>query len=229
MTTDDVVHAPPSAGGIGFSEKWLSVWVGLCIVAGIVLGNLLPGLFGMLAGLESASVNIPVAILIRAMVYPMMMAVDFGSLRHIGERPKGLVLTLVVNWLIKPFTMVALGVLFFDSVFADLIAPADAQEYVAGLILHGDGLRLVSTHEGGCDLYAGAGLGQRYDHGLRLCLCTDRDFAALGGALCGHPPGGGGCDTAMACRSCTARGKCGRGRQPVQCGDQAVLDPGATG
>jgi ACR3 family arsenite transporter len=125
------------AGGIGFFEKWLSAWVGLCIVAGVVLGNLLPGLFATLASWEYASVNLVVAVLIWAMVYPMMVAVDFASLRHIGDRPKGLVLTLVVNWLVKPFTMAALGVLFFEVLFADLIQPADAQQYIAGLILLG--------------------------------------------------------------------------------------------
>ncbi|MGX1100293.1 ACR3 family arsenite efflux transporter [Amorphus sp. MBR-141] len=137
MTTQSAALADPPAGGIGFFEKWLSVWVALCILAGLVLGNLLPGVFGALAGLEYASVNFPVAILIWAMVYPMMVAVDFASLRHIGDRPKGLVLTLVVNWLIKPFTMAALGVLFFEVVFARWIDPASAQEYIAGLILLG--------------------------------------------------------------------------------------------
>ncbi|MEM7254468.1 MAG: ACR3 family arsenite efflux transporter [Pseudomonadota bacterium] len=133
--TDTV--APADVGGIGFFEKWLSVWVGLCIVAGIVLGNSVPGLFEFLATLEYASVNFVVAILIWAMVYPMMVNVDFSSLRHIGDRPKGLLITIVVNWLIKPFTMAALGVLFFEIIFADLIAPADAQQYIAGLILLG--------------------------------------------------------------------------------------------
>ena len=107
------------------------------ILAGLVLGNLLPGLFGVLASFEYASVNLIVAVLIWAMVYPMMVGVDFASLSHIGDRPKGLVLTIVVNWLIKPFTMAALGVLFFEHVFAGLIAPADAQQYLAGLILLG--------------------------------------------------------------------------------------------
>ena len=125
------------AAKIGFFEKWLSVWVALCIVAGLALGNLFPGAFETLAAWEYASVNFVVAVLIWAMVYPMMVAVDFASLRHIGDRPKGLVLTLVVNWLVKPFTMAALGVLFFESLFAGLIAPADAQQYIAGLILLG--------------------------------------------------------------------------------------------
>lgn len=128
--------APP-ATGIGSFEKWLSVWVTLCIGTGLALGNLFPGAFEILASWEYASVNLVVAVLIWAMVYPMMVAVDFASLRHIGERPKGLLLTIAVNWLVKPFTMAALGVLFFEVVFADLIAPADAQQYIAGLILLG--------------------------------------------------------------------------------------------
>lgn len=118
-------------------ERWLTLWVALCILAGLVLGNLLPGLFGALAGLEYASVNLVVAVLIWAMVYPMMVAVDFGALSDVGRRPKGLVITLTVNWLIKPFTMAALAVLFFNHLFAGLIAPERAQEYIAGLILLG--------------------------------------------------------------------------------------------
>jgi len=118
-------------------ERYLSVWVLLCIVAGIVLASLLPGLFAALAALEYASVNLVVAVLIWAMVYPMMVAVDLSALKGVGQRPKGLVITVVVNWLIKPFTMAALGVLFFEYVFADLIDPADAGQYIAGLILLG--------------------------------------------------------------------------------------------
>src|SRR5690606_29962354 len=109
----------------------------VCISPGFALGNLFPQIFVILADLEYASVNFVVAVLIWAMVYPMMVAVDFASLRHIGDRPKGLILTLVVNWLVKPFTMAALGVLFFEVLFADLIAPADAQQYIAGLVLLG--------------------------------------------------------------------------------------------
>ncbi len=118
-------------------ERWLTLWVALCILAGLVLGNLVPGLFGALAALEVASVNLVVAILIWAMVYPMMIAVDFGSLKAVGRRPKGLIITLAVNWLIKPFTMAALAVLFFEHVFAGLIDPDRAPEYIAGLILLG--------------------------------------------------------------------------------------------
>lgn len=118
-------------------ERWLTLWVALCIVVGLALGNLAPGLFGFLAGLEYASVNLVVAVLIWAMVYPMMIAVDFGSLKAVGQRPKGLVITLAINWLIKPFTMAALAVLFFNHIFAGLIDPERAPEYIAGLILLG--------------------------------------------------------------------------------------------
>ena len=118
-------------------DRYLSLWVALCIISGVVLGNLLPRVFQTVADWEYASVNLVVAVLIWAMVYPMMVAVDFASLRHIHKRPKGLVITVVVNWLIKPFTMAALGVLFFEFVFADLIDPAKGQQYIAGLILLG--------------------------------------------------------------------------------------------
>jgi len=132
--TDHTTDAP---GGMGTFERWLSLWVALAIGAGLVLGNLLPGVFQTLASAEIARVNLPVALLIWAMVYPMMVGVDFGALRQVGERPKGLVITLAINWLIKPFTMAALGVLFFNHVFAGLIPPEDAQGYLAGLILLG--------------------------------------------------------------------------------------------
>jgi ACR3 family arsenite transporter len=125
------------SAGLGLFEKWLSVWVALAILAGVVLGNAAPGLFESLASFEYASVNLAVAVLIWAMIYPMMVAVDFGSLRQVGDKPKGLILTVVVNWLVKPFTMAGLAVLFFEVVFADLISPADAQQYIAGLILLG--------------------------------------------------------------------------------------------
>lgn len=131
------VELDARAAGLGLFEKWLSVWVGAAIIAGIALGNFAPGTFASLASIEYASVNLIVAVLIWAMIFPMMVAVDFGAVRRVGDKPKGLIITLVVNWLIKPFTMAALGVLFFEVFFADLIAPADAQQYIAGLILLG--------------------------------------------------------------------------------------------
>ncbi len=137
MTSEVSGRTDADPGGIGFFEKWLSLWVALCIGAGLLLGNAVPGLFAAVAGAEVASVNLVVAVMIWAMVYPMMVNVDFASLGRIGERPKGLIITVAVNWLLKPFTMAALGVLFFEGVFADLIDPASAQEYIAGLILLG--------------------------------------------------------------------------------------------
>ncbi len=127
----------PDDAGLGIFEKWLSVWVGAAILAGLLLGNVAPALFGLIAGLEYASVNLVVAVLIWAMIYPMMVAVDFSSLRHIGGKPKGLIITLIVNWLVKPFTMAALAVLFFKYVYSGIISGDDAQQYIAGLILLG--------------------------------------------------------------------------------------------
>ena len=122
---------------MGIFERYLSVWVGLCILAGVAMGNVSPQFFAALADLEVAGVNLVVAVLIWIMIYPMMVQVDLGSIRDIGQRPKGLVITLVVNWLIKPFTMAALGWLFFRIFFTDLVDPQTATEYIAGMILLG--------------------------------------------------------------------------------------------
>ncbi|MGB3279718.1 MAG: ACR3 family arsenite efflux transporter [Pseudorhodobacter sp.] len=118
-------------------EKYLSLWIGLAMVAGILLGNWLPGLVGAIALAEIASVNLVVAVLIWAMVYPMMVGVDPAALRDVARQPRGLLITLTVNWLIKPFTMAALAVVFFHHIFAPWIEPEDAQQYIAGLILLG--------------------------------------------------------------------------------------------
>jgi len=122
---------------MGIFERYLSVWVAISIVAGVLLGNVLPDVFAVLAALEVARVNLVVAALIWVMIYPMMVQVDFTSLRDIRRRPKGLAITLVINWLIKPFTMAALGWLFFRVIFADWVAPQTATEYIAGMILLG--------------------------------------------------------------------------------------------
>lgn len=122
---------------MGIFERYLSVWVALCILTGLILGNLAPELFHAIAAIEIAHVNLPVAVFIWVMIYPMMVQVDFSSIRHVGDKPKGLALTLVVNWLIKPFTMAALGWLFFRVIFADLVDPQTASEYIAGMILLG--------------------------------------------------------------------------------------------
>ena len=122
---------------MGIFERYLSVWVGLCILLGVVLGNAVPEFFAALAAFEFARVNLVVAALIWIMIYPMMVQVDFGSIRDIRNKPKGLIITLVVNWLIKPFTMAALGWLFFRVFFVDLVDPETATEYIAGMILLG--------------------------------------------------------------------------------------------
>ncbi len=122
---------------LGVFERYLSLWVALCIALGIGLGTTVQGLFAFLSTIEVAKVNLVVAVLIWVMIYPMMVNVDFASLRHLGERPKGLIITVTVNWLIKPFTMAGLGLLFFELVFRDLVDPQDAQAYIAGMILLG--------------------------------------------------------------------------------------------
>lgn len=122
---------------MGIFERYLSLWVGLCIIAGVLLGNLSPALFQAVAALEFAHVNLVVAVFIWIMIYPMMVQIDFRALRALGKRPKGLLLTLTINWLIKPFSMALLGWLFFRVVFADWVDPASTGEYIAGMILLG--------------------------------------------------------------------------------------------
>ena len=122
---------------MGIFERYLSVWVGLGIIAGVILGYALPDVFSVIATWEYAHVNILIAVLIWLMVYPMMVQVDFSSIKDVGKKPKGLALTLVINWLIKPFTMAALGWLFFKVFFASLVDPQTANEYIAGMILLG--------------------------------------------------------------------------------------------
>jgi ACR3 family arsenite transporter len=122
---------------MGLFERYLSVWVGLCILAGVLLGNILPGIFQGIAKIEYAHVNLVVAVLIWVMIYPMMVQIDFSAIKDVGKKPKGLFLTLIVNWLIKPFTMAALGWLFFKVLFVGWVDPQSATEYIAGMILLG--------------------------------------------------------------------------------------------
>ncbi len=122
---------------IGFFEKYLTLWVAICIVAGISIGNLAGSGISVLSDLEIYKVNVPVAILIWLMIYPMMLQVDFSSIRNVGKRPKGLILTLVVNWLIKPFTMAFFAWIFFSKLYSAFISPEQAGEYIAGAILLG--------------------------------------------------------------------------------------------
>ena len=123
--------------GIGFFEKYLTLWVALCMGAGILIGLFLPGIPDFLSRFEYASVSIPVAILIWLMIYPMMLKVDFASIVNVGKNPKGLVVTWVVNWVIKPFTMFGIAYLFFFVIFKALIPQGLANEYLAGAVLLG--------------------------------------------------------------------------------------------
>ena len=123
--------------GIGFFEKYLTVWVIICMAVGVLIGRFLPAIPEFLNRFEYANVSIPIAILIWLMIYPMMMKVDFKSIKNVGKNPPGLFVTWVTNWLIKPFTMFGLAVLFFYVIFKNLI-PADlAKDYLAGAVLLG--------------------------------------------------------------------------------------------
>ena len=122
---------------IGFFEKYLTLWVALCIAGGIAIGHFSGDSIQVLSSMEVFKVNIPVAILIWLMIYPMMLQIDFSSIKNVGKRPKGLILTLVVNWLIKPFTMAFFAWIFFSKIYAAYISPDQAGEYIAGAILLG--------------------------------------------------------------------------------------------
>jgi len=119
-------------------ERYLTLWVGLCMVAGVLIGKLLPGLVDALRRMEFGSgsqINVPIAVLIWLMIIPMMMKVDFTSIRDVGRRPRGLLVTLFVNWLVKPFSMALIGWLFFRILFSSWISPAEADQYIAGVII----------------------------------------------------------------------------------------------
>jgi ACR3 family arsenite transporter len=116
-------------------ERYLSAWVALCIVAGVALGTAAPALVHALSRLEVRHVNLPIAVLIWLMIYPMMLRIDFAALRGVGRRPTGLLIVLFVNWLVKPFSMAALGWLFFKHLFAGLIGPELGHQYLAGTII----------------------------------------------------------------------------------------------
>ena len=122
---------------MGLFERYLSVWVALAMLLGVVAGNLIPGLFQLVASFEYAQVNLVIALFIWVMIYPMMVQIDFSAIKDVTKKPKGIVLTLVVNWLIKPFTMALLGWLFFRVLFVDWVDPQTATEYIAGMILLG--------------------------------------------------------------------------------------------
>ena len=121
--------------GIGFFERYLTVWVTLCIIVGIAVGQLLPIVPETLGKWEYANVSIPIAVLIWLMIYPMMLKVDFQSVKNVGKRPKGILITCITNWLIKPFTMFGIAWLFFFVIFKALIPTSLADQYIAGVLL----------------------------------------------------------------------------------------------
>jgi ACR3 family arsenite transporter len=136
MSVNDAVAAPET-GAIGFFERWLTLWVALCIVAGIALGQAAPGVFQAIGRLELAHVNLPVGLLIWVMIIPMLMKIDLGSIGEVRRERASILITLLVNWAIKPFTMAALGWFFIREVFAPWLPADQLDSYVAGLILLG--------------------------------------------------------------------------------------------
>ena len=122
---------------MGIFEKYLSIWVALSIATGTLLGYILPGFFEFIATLEYQQVNFLIAILIWVMIFPMMVNIDFSKILDLRTSPKGLFLTLIINWIIKPFTMAMLGILFFEIFFENIITPEDSKQYIAGMILLG--------------------------------------------------------------------------------------------
>ncbi len=123
--------------GMGFFEKYLTIWVSICMVIGVLIGIYLPEIPKFLSRFEYEKVSVPVAILIWLMIYPMMLKVDFHSVKEVGKNPKGLIITWVSNWLIKPFTMYGIALFFFSLVFRNLISPELAKEYLAGAVILG--------------------------------------------------------------------------------------------
>lgn len=123
--------------GIGFFEKYLTVWVAMCIIVGIAVGQWFPVIPQTLSRFEYANVSIPIAVLIWLMIYPMMLKVDFDSVKDVGKRPKGIIITCTTNWLIKPFTMFGIAYLFFYVIFKSLIPDGLADEYLSGAVLLG--------------------------------------------------------------------------------------------
>lgn len=123
--------------GISFFEKYLTIWVALCMIVGVLIGKILPAIPNFLGKFEYAQVSIPIAVLIWLMIYPMMMKVDFASIKYIGKNPKGLYVTWVTNWLIKPFTMFGIASFFFYVVFKGIIPPELAKDYLAGAVILG--------------------------------------------------------------------------------------------
>ncbi len=132
------VQRPETRKRLNYFERYLSLWVGLCMLVGVLIGKLLPGAIDQLRRMEFGSgsqINVPIAVLIWLMIVPMMMKVDFASIRNVGKKPRGLLITLFVNWLVKPFSMALIAWLFFRLILSAWISPADADQYIAGCII----------------------------------------------------------------------------------------------
>lgn len=129
--------AKKKSEGINFFQKYLTIWVFICMVVGVIIGKLLPAIPNALGSLEISGISIPIAILIWIMIYPMMLKVDFQSIKQVGKNPKGLFITWITNWLIKPVTMYGIASLFLFTVFKGFIAPELATQYLAGAVLLG--------------------------------------------------------------------------------------------
>jgi len=138
VTAVETTRRPLPAKRLNLFERYLTVWVGLCMVAGLALGRLAPGLVEALRGMEfgrGSQVNVPIAVLIWLMIIPMMMKVDFGAILDVRQKPRGLLVTLFVNWMVKPFSMALIGWVFFRHIFSAWISPAEADQYIAGVII----------------------------------------------------------------------------------------------
>ncbi|MFZ4792351.1 MAG: ACR3 family arsenite efflux transporter [Candidatus Competibacteraceae bacterium] len=133
--TCEVTFQPMEGAQLGFFERYLTLWVAMCIIAGIVLGHFLPGVFQTIGKLEIAQVNLPVAVLIWLMIIPMLIKIDFAALREVGQYWRGIGVTLFINWGVKPFSMALLGWLFIGKLFAPLLPVDQIESYIAGLIL----------------------------------------------------------------------------------------------
>ena len=158
---------------LGTFERYLTLWVALCILTGIVLGRFVPGPFQALGRMTIAQVNIPVAVRIWLMIVPMLIKVDFGALHRVAEQWRGIAVTVGINWLVKPFSMALLG--WFSSVGCSGLATlgADRQLYrrvdpARGSTMHGDGLRVVEPDGWRAEFHADAGRAERHDHGVRV-------------------------------------------------------------
>jgi arsenite transporter len=135
MTVHATLLSPPRAPAIGLFERWLTLWVALCIVAGILLGQLVPAPFHALGEATLAQVNMPVAVLVWLMIVPMLLKIDLGALAQVGAHWRGIATTVGINWLVKPFSMALLGALFVGHLFRPWLPPDQINAYIAGLIL----------------------------------------------------------------------------------------------